>query len=56
MRMKMKMKEGILVLSYLTGTTKGILVISRVYESISRGQIARIKEYMDQFLNDPCRE
>jgi len=31
-----KMKEnGILVLSCLTGTTKGILVISYVYESIS---------------------
>jgi len=28
-------EEGILVLSCLTGTTKGILVISYVYESIS---------------------
>jgi len=35
--LKKKMKEeGILVLSYLTGTTKGILVISHAYESIIR--------------------
>ena len=33
---KKKMKEeGIFVLFYLTGTTKGILVISRASESIS---------------------
>jgi hypothetical protein len=32
---RMKMKEGNLVLSILTGTTKDILVILRAYGSIS---------------------